>query len=76
MVIPVFRRSGKTILYNMNVSPKWLVNCSIEPRTFLITVYLNETTGKVVFIFVASEVNLTATHYHINSVSALHTEMS
>ncbi len=39
----------KTILYNMNVSPKWLVNCSIEPRRhFLITVYLNETTGKVV----------------------------
>ena len=37
--------------------------------------YIIETTGKL-FLFVASEVNLTATHYHINGVFALHTEMS
>ncbi|EPF0146787.1 hypothetical protein ACSN7S_004634, partial [Enterobacter hormaechei] len=35
--------------------------------------YLNETTGKF-FLFVAREVNLLATHYHINSVSALRTD--
>ncbi len=29
--IPLFRGSGKINSYNMNVSPKWLVNCSIEP---------------------------------------------